>query len=235
MATRYVQQASKQLHPAYATSINAQKAQLPAIQQLYSTLVSGLEGQRQTETQNILESASQRGVLRSTMPVDLQASLGAALLAERGKLGSQQAQEEAAVRGNIGQLRIQRAQGIQELAGALQQRSLQERQFQLQKKQAERELALKREEMMMQMAAARSSGGGGGRGGGGGSTSFANRLSGAASSLGGELRKVAGKDGYVSPQNYAAARREWGAAGFADFDKYFGGFKNPQNQNYKYF
>src|SRR5688572_30271216 len=116
MATRYVEEATRQLAPSYDTQQKAIQAQVPAVQQLYSNLIQGLEGQKQTETQNILESANARGVLRSTLPVDLQTELGKALLAQRGQLGAQQASDIAGINSQLGGLGIQRAQGIAELA-----------------------------------------------------------------------------------------------------------------------
>lgn len=144
MATRFLQQAQQQLNPLFAKQTKAAKAQLPAINQLYDVLVQGLEGQRQTETQNILESASSRGVLRSSLPVDLQTQLGQALLAERGKLEAGRAGDIADVQSDLSQIGLQRAQSVTGLADALQQQSLREREFK------------------MQLALARESGGAGG-------------------------------------------------------------------------
>jgi hypothetical protein len=51
----------------------------------------------------------------------------------------------------------------------------------------------------------------------------------AVSSLGGALRNAAGKDGYVSPQSYAAAKRDWIGQGYSSnaFDSTFAAFRNP--------
>lgn len=153
MAIRFVEQATQQLDPFYQQQTAAVQQQLPAIQKLYDTLLSGLEGQRATETQNILESASQRGVLRSSMPVDLQTQLGAALLAERGKLESQRAGDIAGVQKSLADIGLQRNQGIASLADALQQRDLQERQFQLQQQQADRQFQLDQQRLQAESAA----------------------------------------------------------------------------------
>lgn len=198
--------------------------------------------------QNIVEDASARGVLRSTLPVDarqsLTAQLGVALNEGLGKIGLQRSQDISAVRQQVGSLRIDRAQAISELARALETNDLAKQELALKKLQANREYKLQLQEMALarQELAARSSGGGGGGGGGysggggggGGGRSMTNaeRLSAAASTLGNEMRKKSGSDGFVSPDTYAAARREWGAAGYVDFDRYFGGFKNPKNPHY---
>lgn len=154
MATRFQEQAQQQLNPYFQQQETAVKQQLPAIQQLYNTLLTGLEGQRATETQNILEDASSRGVLRSTLPVDLQTQLGAALLAERGKLESQRASDIANVNKSLSDIGLARTQSISQLADTLQQRDLQERQFQLQQQQADREFQLGQQRLQAEIAAA---------------------------------------------------------------------------------
>lgn len=160
MATRFVQQAQKQLNPVYQQQESAIKSQIPALQQLYDSLYTGLAGQQATETQNILESSAARGLTRSTIPTDLQTALGQSMLQARGQLGAQQAGELAKIRTQLGDLGLQRAQGVQSLADTLYQRDLKERQFQMERQNAEREYQMK-----LQLAR---SGGGGSRGGGGG-------------------------------------------------------------------
>lgn len=223
MAQRFVDEATAQVAPIYQQQEQALKSQIPAIQQLYQTLFQGLEGQRATETQNILESAGARGVLRSSMPVDLQTQLGTALLAERSKLGAQQAQEIAGVNMKIGELGTQRLNAINQLADTLYNRDLNERKLQQEQEQARQQMALAR-------ASSRGGGGGGGR-----APSKQEVYSQAAGALRAQLvaDKLIGRDGYVSPQTYSQMRREWGAAGLVDFDRYFGGYKNPNNKNYR--
>lgn len=50
----------------------------------------------------------------------------------------------------------------------------------------------------------------------------------------GDLVKLQGGDGYVSPQTYARVALQWANAGYslADFNKNFAKFKNPNNPNY---
>ena len=235
MATRYVREATKQISPVYDASIQAQQAQIPAIQQLYSTLTQGLqqqnEAQLQSGVQGIVEDASARGVLRSTLPVDarqaLTAQLGTALNEGMGRLGVQQAQDIGGVRGNIANLGIERVKGIQDLAGALQQRRLQERQFALQRLQADREFALDKRRLAMS---------GGGGGGGGGRVPQWQMNQGALSAMAQDIAK--NKDlkyksdqgtGLLSPENYKAYKRKWMAGGFSGklFDESFSHLANP--------
>jgi hypothetical protein len=62
----------------------------------------------------------------------------------------------------------------------------------------------------------------------------ANAQKQAVTALGGALSKVTGGDGYVSPNDYNAAKREWASAGYdsGSFDRYFAGFRNPGNPYY---
>lgn len=50
------------------------------------------------------------------------------------------------------------------------------------------------------------------------------------------LNGVKGKDGYVSPQDYAQAYSDWTQAGYSasTFDNYFGDLMNPKNGYYQY-
>lgn len=50
------------------------------------------------------------------------------------------------------------------------------------------------------------------------------------------LSGVRGSDGYVAPQDYAQAYKDWVSAGFdgSQFDKYFGDLMNPKNGYYQY-
>jgi len=60
-------------------------------------------------------------------------------------------------------------------------------------------------------------------------SSSGNQLRVLTSSIGGALQQSAGRDGYVSPQDYAAAKRDWISQGYssAQFDSAFAGFRNP--------
>lgn len=176
MATRFVQQATKALAPGYTAQQQAIESQVPAIQQLYQTLTTGLEGTRAAETQKILESASARGLTRSSIPTDLQTALGQSILQQQGQLGAQQAGEVAKVRTQLGELGVQRQQAIQALANQLYETDLRRQAQQFERQMAERKFQMERQnaerDFQMRMALSRGGGGGGGgyRGGGGGAT-----------------------------------------------------------------
>ncbi len=198
--------------------------QLPAIQQLYTSLLGGLEQQGKTENQNILESASQRGVLRASLPVDLQTTLAQTLLGERGKLGAQQAQDVAGVNERLGSLQVQKVQGIQSLADTLYNRDLQERQFQMQQQQQQREY-----ELAQQAAAQKASSGGG-------KTDYKAQTQAATSEMAARLSKQVGRDGYVGPNTLKAARSAWVQAGLdaKTFNANFRGFAPPGSRATNY-
>lgn len=219
MATRYQQQAQAQLDPYFNQQTQAVRAQIPAIQKLYETLNAGLTGQQAAENQNILESAAQRGVLRSTLPVDLQSQLGAAVLQQRGQLASQQASDVANVNKSLSDIGLARSQSISSLADQLQARDLQERQFQLQQQQAQRDYELKQKQLAAEIAANNAKSGG--------SVDVAGTVNGINNFLAGKV----GKDGKVSPATFQAGRVKWIAAG-GDPDSYNQTFAGYINQSH---
>jgi len=121
------------------------QSQIPAIQQLYSTLLQGLQGQQQAGSLNILENASSRGILRSTIPIDKQTELGGQIVQQQGQYAAQQAKEVGGVRAQIGGLRTEQAGAIAQLANALQQAFTSERSLALQGQQYNREYALQKQ------------------------------------------------------------------------------------------
>jgi hypothetical protein len=219
VAQRFIDEATAQVAPLYQQQEQALQSQIPAIQQLYQTLYQGLEGQRASETQNILESASSRGVLRSTMPVDLQTQLGTALLAERSKLGSQQAQEIAGVNMKIGDLGLQKTSAINQIADTLYNRDLTERKFQMEQQMA-----------AQQAAAAAASARSGGGGGGGRATTAAEQKAMVSQGIAGQFQKLVGRDGFVGNNTWAAGLADWVASGGTprQFWQQFGQYVNPK-------
>lgn len=215
MADFYTQ-AQDQLNPVYQQSEQAIQAQIPAIQQLYTSLLGGLESQGKTQNQNILESAGARGVLRSSLPVDLQTTLAQTLLGERGKLGAQQAQDTAKVNESLGNLRIQKVQGIQSLADTLYQRDLKEREFQMQQQLAAQQAA--------QQAASS------GRSGGGGGSGLKEQVAQGKAYITQQLAANSGRDGFVSRATFANALNDWQALGgnTRTFWQQYGRYTNPK-------
>lgn len=140
MAVNFTKQATQTLAPAYDLQINALKSQIPAIQQLYAALGQQQQGQKATDTQNILESASGRGLLRSTIPVDQQTGLEQTYIQKGAQLGAEQVQKIGDVNSNIYGANINKAQAIAQLTQALQGQSLDSQKFAFDKKQSTLEL-----------------------------------------------------------------------------------------------
>lgn len=227
MADRFVEEATQQIAPVYGQQISAMEAQIPAIQQLYSTLTEGLKTQSNQQLESgitgIVEDASARGVLRSTLPVDsrttLTAQLGAALNQALGQAGLEQTREIGNVRSTVGNLRISQAKDIADLSNALRTNDLQkqaqefERQkFEYQKQVDAQNFALESQKLAIQRAAARAASA---------KSTFNPAI---ASQIDNVLSRVTGSDGKVSPTDFGQARVMWVSNGGSaqDFNQIFG-------------
>lgn len=101
------------------------------------------------------------------------------------------------------------------------------------KKRFERELKMQDRSFQQQRALARSSGGGSR---GTSSSDYRALLSAATSDMAGRLKGKAGKDGYVSPKTFNAARTAWLNAGLDanSFNKNFRSFAPPGKRAKRY-
>lgn len=129
MALSFARQAQNTFNPVFAQKTKALQAQIPAIQQLYNALSMGLNREAAAGTQNILENASGRGLLYSTIPVDAQTSLAQDTLQKQGQLGAEQAKDMAGVQSDIADTGISQASAISGLINALRGQDLQQRQY----------------------------------------------------------------------------------------------------------
>lgn len=145
MATRFVQEAAGQLNPAYNQQVAGIQSQIPAVQKLYSALFQGLQGQQQAGNQQILEDASGRGLLRSTIPVEGQAGLAGQIIQKQGEYGAQQAKEMGGLYSQIGGIRADQANAIAQLANSLFGNDIQQQQMSNQVAQANRQFALQQQ------------------------------------------------------------------------------------------
>jgi hypothetical protein len=150
MASRFTQQATAQLAPAYQQQIAAVQSQIPAIQQLYQALIQGLQGQQQAGNQNILEDASARGVLRSSMPVYGQQQLGQQILQQQGQYAGQQQKELGGIYSQIAGINTERATGIANLANSLYGNDIQQQSLNNQIAQGNRSYALQQQTAQQQ-------------------------------------------------------------------------------------
>jgi len=133
LATKYVKQATKVYTTLYKQQISAVQSQIPAINQLYTALNQGLMNTQKTETQNILEDASGKGMLMSTQPVDKRTQLAQTILQQAGQYAAQQAQEISKVNQAVGDLRVNKTRDIQSLATTLRQGALDKQKLALEK------------------------------------------------------------------------------------------------------
>ena len=140
--TNYTQQAQAQLNPAYAKQMNAYKSQLPAIQSKYNALSQGLVSQAGVATQGAFEDSNARGLLNSTIPVDLQTGIQQALIQGQGKLAGERAGEVAGINQQVAGLGVQRASAIATLINALRDRALKQAQFTQTRQLADRQFGL---------------------------------------------------------------------------------------------
>lgn len=88
---------------------------------------------------NILEDASSRGLLKSTIPVAGQAQLGAQILQQQGQYSTDYLQNVGQIRSDIAGVGVNRANDISQLAQALMQGALSNQQLAYQKQQANRQ------------------------------------------------------------------------------------------------
>lgn len=235
--------ATQQLAPVYAQQEQAISSQVPAIQNLYNTLIQGLEQssaqQLESGVSGIVEDASRRGVLRSTLPVDarqnLQTQLSQALLQGRGQLESQRMGDIAGINEKLGGLRVQRAGNIADLARALESNALEKRRFAFQKAESTRNFRLQRLQAnrdyqlkQQQLAQSRSSGGGG-------STRATPQWALTQQAFGAvDSYWKPGTDGFVNPAQWNKLRSQWRSAGLkvSDFDNQYADLINPAHFQY---
>lgn len=116
---QYVQTATQQVSPLFAGQSAALQAQMPAIQQLFSALGGQLKASGQSQRQNIYEATSGRGVLRSTIPIDMETALNQNMLAEEGQLASDQIQQTGNVQNQLAGLGVNQANAIAQLVQSL--------------------------------------------------------------------------------------------------------------------
>jgi len=227
MAQRFTEQAEAQVNPTFQAQTQALQAQIPDIQKLFAGLSSGLEqqGARQLQTgvRDIVEDASARGVLRSTLPVDarqdFQSQLSGALAESLGRLNLEQGQQIGNVNQQIGDLGRQRLGAVTSLADSLQQQDLRERNFAAEEKARQQDFDLRKQELALR---ARSSGGEVSRGEVSNRELFASALA-----------TGTGSDGKTDPGTYNTLKNQFVSAGYGTFkefhDTYFNQFANPDH------
>ena len=108
-------------------------------------LIQGLQGQQQAGNLNILEDASARGVLRSSMPVVGQQQLGQQILQQQGQYAGQQQKELGGIYSQVAGLNTERANSIANLSNSLYGLDIQKQTLNNQINQGNRQYDLQRQ------------------------------------------------------------------------------------------
>lgn len=220
----------KAANQAFNPAIQQAQAQVPAINNLYSTLLQGLQNQGQSQLQNVLTSADQRGVMRASQPASTQQALDSSLMQAGAQLGAQQAQNVAGVRGIAGQGQAQRALAAQQMVEGLTAADLAKRENQLKLTEINRadEINTIRSQVAEAKAAARASARADEKGIADLSESDIKRA------LRLQLNERAMVNGKVGPKELAGALKIYRQAGLSDekFWKEFQGYWDDKNPSY---
>lgn len=230
-------QAQAPVNAIYDPAVQQIQSQIPAIQQLYSNLVQGLQAQNQTQYQNVVNSAAQRGVSGYGVNQGAQAALADSLAQQTAQLGAQQAQGVAGLQGQIGQANVARGQSVYDLANSLQRQQLeaQSNQQKIQDINRSAQLEQTKNQQDYNVSQARASAA---QARAAAKAKEFDLLSVGQDQITRQLRLglngVKGKDGHVSPENLAKAYLTWQAAGLTpdSFWKNFQGLWNPKQGNY---
>lgn len=201
MAERYQQQANSALSQPYSSSNALITGQVPAIQKLYDSLLTGLTTQGANSTNEIVNSAEQRGVGRASLGADTSALLGQTIGQAGAQLGAQKAGDISANRVAGGELGVNKVNDISALASVLQEQDLANKQFQadkvaqdraqqLQIQQAQQQAAARAAEMSKKEAAG-----------------WPDDVT--QNTIESNLQMNAGGDGHVSNEDYNAALDAW--------------------------
>lgn len=236
MAT-IAQQAKTQLDPTFNTAVTGIQGQMPAIQQLYATLVQGLQQQNVAQTQNVVQSAEQRGVGRVGLEQDVIGALASSLMGGQAQLGLQTAQDTAVLGQQVGKTNVARAQGIQGLSDTLTSQDLAKKEnalkltqlsqnASLEMKKNQQDFNLRKITFEKQQAEAAA------RAAASSARASAPTASQALDAIG--ILWKPGGDGYVNPEQWNRYRKAYIDAGYSSssFKEQYGYLVNPVHQTH---
>lgn len=215
---------------AYNPAIQQAQAQVPAINNLYSTLLQGLQNQSGSQLQNVLTSADQRGVMRASQPASTQEALNSSLMQAGAQLGAQQAQGIAGVRSIAGQGEAQRAVSAQQLVQGLTAADIaaQENKYKLQEITRSDEINTIKNQVQEAKANARAAAAAA-------EAAKGQELESFLSNHEASFIKLMGGDGKVSPETFGQAFQVWKSKGLPEsafLEKYKGYINNSHIQDY---
>lgn len=215
MAVPTYEQAYAQLGSVYdpqASLINQQLADLPNQE---AAVQASLDQAKVNAFRDITQSSNARGVMFSGVPIDQQATyVGTKYLPAVAQNKTSFQNSKYSLLGKINEINSNRANQAQGIVSSAQKQAADEA-------YKAQQLAISRGKAASSKAAAASK------------PLTQVQLSAAIRN---GLATVRGKDGYVSPQDYAAAYKDWVGSGYSasTFDNYFGDLMNPKNAYYQY-
>lgn len=221
MAQRYIDQAGQALAGTYGTEQNMIQSQLPAVAQLYQTLVGALQDTGAQATGSVMESAARRGLNRGTLAEDLAAALAPNMAVGQAQLNVDRTAQDAEIAGNLATLGMGRLSSTQQLAGSLQDRELdaQKHNMRMQELERENEIAIKTHQAREARARAEAA--------------RAARAKKNYDFYDAFLTRHVGGDGKVSPDKWKEAMASWvskyGPDSSAEFITKFGGYMNKSH------
>jgi hypothetical protein len=221
MSQNLVRQRQRELQQIYNPQIRHIEQQMSQLPGRFDAQRQGMEQAKINAFRDIGLQARTRGrAWGGFTPAEQGRYLGEQYLPGLQQLDFQQNEARMGLLGQITGIRSQKAQGLMTFRDQLRQEQLkreaEERAFQRQQQLQRQQLAAQR------ASAVRSSGGGGSSGGG------VNQI---VQSIQRGFQGLAGRDGFVSPENYRRARLEWSQnrlGSLSDFDRRFSKFINPK-------
>lgn len=210
----------------YAPALQAIQQQTPQIQQLYQTLVQGLQQQSMAQQQNVVNSAQQRGLTSPTLGTQVAGAYGQDLNLINAQLNNQRAGDTAGINQQLGKTNVAKAGSVNDLVQSLQKQNMENQQNTYQMTDIERKAALEQEQnrqsfeiqrVRFEVAEAKRR-----------AAEAASAASAAQELDDGEfmsiteqqMNRYAGTDGNVSPETYQQARDLWARKGLpvSEFD-----------------
>ena len=227
----------------YSPALQAIQAQTPQIQQLYQTLVQGLQQQSMAQQQNVVNSAQQRGLTAPTLGTQVAGAYGQDLNLINAQMNAQRATDVAGINQQVGKTNVAKAGTVNDLAQSLLKQTQENQQNAYQMTDIERKAQLEQQQNQQNFeiqktryevaeakraaaaaAAARES-----------ALDAASKLdTGEFMSITeAQMKRYAGPDGNVSPETYQQARDLWARKGLpvSEFDNQYYEMINKQHMN----
>lgn len=130
----------------YNPALQNIQAQMPQVQQLYQTLVQGLQQQSMAQQQNVVNSAQQRGVGSPMLAGQVAGALNQEVGLQGAQINSQRAQDLALIQQQLGKTNVSKGNAVYELANTLQKQNMENQQNAYQMTDIERKAQLEQQQ-----------------------------------------------------------------------------------------